>query len=105
MVALRLGRGGGFLPLQAALVGFLTSSVMLLKQTFTVSSGNIILVLSGCLSERFVQSLSCKSVLGWCVRTQGLFALLVPEPSLISEHGAGGYVGVLLLGGSPSPTS
>lgn len=99
MVAPWLGRGVGFL---AALVGILTPSVKLLKQTFTIRSGNIILVLLGCLSERVVQSLSCKSVLGWCARTQVLFALLVPKPSLISQRGAGGYVGVLLLGESPS---
>lgn len=34
-VALQLVRGEGFLPLQTALVGFLTPLVMLLKQTFT----------------------------------------------------------------------
>lgn len=85
------GQSRGILPLQASLVGFLTPSVSLLKQTFTVRSGNIILVLSGCSSERLVPSLSCKPVLGWCVRTTGLFALLVPKPSLISKHGAGVY--------------
>lgn len=70
------------LPLQAALVGFLTPSVTLLKQTCTVRSGNIVLVLLGCLSERLVQSLSSKSALGWHGRTHRLFALLVSKPSM-----------------------
>lgn len=85
-------------------MGFLTPSVTLLKQTFTVRSGNIVLVLVGCSSERLVQSLSCKSVLGWHGRTQGLFVLLVPKPSMEQV----GYIGVLLLEGphhsDPSPT-
>lgn len=85
-------------------MGFLTPSVMLLKQTCTVRSGNTVLVLLGCLSERLVQSLSSKSALGWRGRTHGLFALLAPKPS----NGTGGYIGVLLLEGphhsDPSPT-
>lgn len=96
VVALWLGRGRGFLLLQAALVGFLSSLVTLLKQIFTLKSGNNNLVFLGCLNERLVQSLTSKSVLCWCVRTQELFALFVLKPSLISEHRAGGHVGVFL---------
>lgn len=96
MVALWLGRGRGFLPLQAALVGFLSSLVTLLKQIFTLRSGNNNLVFLGCLNERLVQSLTSKSVLCWCVRTQELLASFVLKPSLISEHRAGGHGGVFL---------
>lgn len=77
--------------------GFLSPLVTLLKQIFTLRSGNTILVFLSCLSERLVQSLTSKSVLCWCVRTQELFALFVLKPSLISEHRAGGHVGVFLL--------
>lgn len=109
VVALWLSRGKGFLPLQAALVRFLSPLVTLLKQIFTLRSGNNILVFLGCLSERLVQSLTFKLVLCWHVRTQELFALFVLKPSLISEHRAGGHGGVFVLEdprcSDPSPTS
>lgn len=63
MVALWLGRRRDFLPLKAALVGFLSPLVTLLKQVFTLRSGNNNLVFLGCWSERLLQSPTSKSML------------------------------------------
>lgn len=91
------GQRKGFSSSAGGSSGFLSPLVTLLKQIFTLTSGNTILVFLSCLSERLVQSLISKSVLCWCVRTQELFALFVLKTSLISEHRAGGHVGVFLL--------